>query len=327
MKAIVYKKYGSPDVLELQEVEKPTPKDNEVLIRIHATTVTAVDGFYRKGDPFMARLDAGLIRPKKTTLGTELAGEVEAAGKDVKRYEKGSLVFASADADSGTHAEYICLPEEGALAVKPVNITYEEAAAVPYGALTALHFLRDAAKIQSGQKVLINGASGSIGTYAVQVARQFGAEVTGVCSSANVEMVKSLGADVVIDYTKDDFTKTSEAYDIIFDTVGKSSFLRCKNALKQGGIYLTTVPTLAILLHMLWTSKIGNKKGMIAFAGLRSSGEKRKDLIFLARHIEAGKIKPVIDRRYPLELIAEAHEYVEKGHKKGNVVITVAHNN
>jgi len=326
MKAIVYTKYGSPDVLQLKAVEKPTPKENEVLIRIVATTVTAVDSIYLKGSPFIARIDAGLLKPKKTTLGNELSGEIEAVGKNVKRFKEGDQVFGASDAKLGAHAAYICLPEDGALATKSANISYEEAAATPYGALTALHFLRDAAKVQSGQSVLINGASGSIGTYAVQLAKQYGAKVIGVCSSANVALVKSLGADRVIDYTKEDFTQISQTYDVIFDTVGKSSFSRCKNALKHGGVYLTTVPTLAILLQMLWNSKIGSKKGKMAFAGLRSPSEKREDLIFLAQLVEAGKIKPVIDRRYPLEQIAKAHEYVEKGHKKGNVVITVDSN-
>ncbi|MFQ5592638.1 MAG: NAD(P)-dependent alcohol dehydrogenase [Anaerolineae bacterium] len=326
MKAAVYTEYGSPDVLQIKEVEKPTPKDNEVLIRIYATAVTAVDSIFRMGNRFDARLFTGLIRPKKSTLGSELAGEIEAVGKDVKRFKAEDQVFATT-ADFGAHAEYICLPEEAVLIIKPTNMTYSETVGAFGGALTALPFLRDSGNIQSGQKVLINGASGSIGAFAVQIAKYYGAEVTGVCSSANVEMVKSLGADKVIDYTQEDFTKSGQTYDIIFDTVGKSSFLRCKSALTQNGRYLTTVITFAILLQMLWTSKIGSKKAVIAFTGLRPASEKTKDLLFLKELAETGQIKSVIDKRYPLEQIAEAHSYVDKGHKKGNVVITVENNN
>jgi len=327
MKAVVCTKYGSPDVLQLKDVEKPSSGDNEVLIRVYATTVTIVDCIFRQGDQFAARLYTGLIKPKSTIPGFDLAGEIEAAGKDVKRFKEGDQIFGSNSTGSGAHIEYICLPEEGVVAIKPANMTYGEAAAVCDGALTALPFLRDKANIQSGQTVLINGASGSIGTAAVQLAKYFGAEVTGVCSTTNLELVKSLGADKVIDYTKEDFTKTGQTYNIIFDAVGKSSFSRCKGSLKQRGIYLTTVPTLAIILQMLWTSKIGSKRAMFAATGARSSSEKTKDLFFLKELIEAGKIKSVIDRRYPLEHIAEAHRYVEKGHKKGNVVITLEHNN
>jgi NADPH:quinone reductase-like Zn-dependent oxidoreductase len=326
MKAIVCTKYGSPDVLQLQEVEKPTPKEDEVLIRIYAATVTATDPINRKGEPFISRFFTGLIRPKKPIPGTELAGEIESVGVDVKLFKEGDQVFGQTGLGFGAHAEYICLPEDGALAIKPANMTYEEAAAVCDGALGALPFLRDKANIQSGQKVLINGASGSVGTFGVQLAKYFGAEVTGVCSTTNLELVESLGADRVIDYTKEDFAKGGQTYDIIFDAVAKSSFSHCKGSLKQRGVYLSTMPTLAIFIQVIWTSKMGGKKAMIAAPGMRPSSEKTKDLVFLKELIEAGKIRSVIDRRYPLEQIAEAHRYVETGHKKGNVVITAEHN-
>ena len=331
MKAIVYEKYGPPEVLQLKEVEKPTPKDDEVLIKIYATLVTAEDPRSRSGTfpPLLwllARTITGLIRPKNPILGGILGGEIESVGKDVKRFKEGDQVFGINLKDAGAYAEYICLNEEKVLAIKPTNMTYEEAIA-SIGAITALPFLRDKGNIQSGQKVLINGASGSVGTAAVQVAKYYGAEVTGVCSTANLELVESLGADKVIDYTQEDFTKSGETYDIIFDTVGKTSFSRCKSSLKQRGIYLTTVPGLVDLLQTLWTSMVGSKKAKFAFAGLRPASEMTKDLILSKELMEAGKIKPVIDRRYPLEQIADAHRYVETGHKKGNVVITVAHNN
>ncbi len=322
MKAIVCTKYGPPEVLQLKEVVKPTPKDNEVLIKVYATTVTTAGCAFQKGDPFISRFSTGLIKPKNPILGYELAGEIEAIGKDVKLFKEGDQVFGYAVNSCGAHAEYICLPEDGQLAIKPANMTYEEAAAAVDGVLTALPFLRKG-NIQSGQKVLINGTSGSIGTFAVQLAKYFGAEVTGVCSTTNLELVKSLGADKVIDYTKKDFTKSGQTYDIIFDTVGKSSFTHCKSSLKQRGIYLATMPTPALMLQMLWTSKIGSKKAAIVFAGLRSVSERTKDLIFLKELIEAGKLKSVIDKSYSLAQIAEAYRYVDKGHKKGNVVITV----
>ena len=322
MKAIVYTKFGSPDVLELKKVAKPAPKDNEVLIRIYATTVAAEDPGIRARPGLN-----GFLKPKKSILGFYLAGEVEAVGKDVRRFKEGDQVYGNTGLGLlGAYAEYICMPEDGALVDKPANITYAEAAALPNGALTVLPFLRDKGNIQSGQKVLIYGASGALGTSAIQFAKYFGAEVTGVCGPTNLEMVKSLRADKVIDYTKEDFTKTGQTYDIIFDTVGKSSFSRCKNSLTENGIYLTTVPSPATFLQMLWTSIAGGRKVGIAATGLRPSNEKTKELIFLNGIIEAGRIKAVIDRSYPLEQMAEAHKYVEAGHKKGNVVITIGDN-
>ena len=325
MKAIVYTEYGPPDVLQLKEVEKPIPRENEVLIRVYATAATTSDAnlrgfvFVPPGFRFLTRLSLGLRKPKKTILGTELAGEIEAVGKDVKLFRKDDQVFGIDAISRGAYAEYKCMPEEMGLAIKPANLTYEEAAAVPNGALTALTFLRDKGNIQSGQELLINGASGMIGTYAVQLAKHFGAEVTGVCSTTNLEMVKSLGADKVIDYTKEDFTKSGAAYDAILDTVGNLSFSSCKSSLKQNGLYLPTPGGLLEIVQMVWTSMIGGKKVLIA-----SGSERKEDLIFLKELIEVGKLKPVIDRTYPLEQTADAHRYVDKGHKKGNVVITVS---
>ena len=323
MKAIVYAEYGAPDVLQIQELEKPVPKDNEVLIKIFAATVSSEDCTFRKGKPFVARFATGLVKPKIKILGSYLSGEVEAVGKGVTRFKTGDQVFGATSAEFGAHAEFICLPEDGALALKPTNLSYGDAVSVCAGGLTALPFLRDAGKIQRGQKVLINGASGSVGSAAVQLAGYLGAEVTGVCSSANVEMVQSLGAARVIDYTKEDFTQSGESYDIIFDTVGKSSFSRCKASLKPDGIYLLTVLTWPILWQMLWTAKIGNKRAIITFTGLRPDNEKRDDLNILKELAESGKVKPVIDKSYSLEQAVEAHRYVDTGHKKGNVLLTM----
>ena len=322
MKAIVYTKYGPPEVLQFNEVDKPVPGDNEVLVKIHAATVTASDCLNRKG-VLLSRVGTGLTKPKKSIPGVEFAGEIEATGKDVILFKAGDQVLGSAGTSYGANAEYICLPEDGVLVIKPANMTYEEAAPVCDGALTSLNFLQDKGNIQSGHKVLIYGASGGVGTSALQIAKYFGADVTGVCSTSNLEMAQSLGADTVIDYTKEDFTKSGQTYDIIFDAVSKSSFSRCKKALVPGGVYLNTVPTLTGMLQILWTSIFGGKKARFSATALRPISVRLRLLKELGELIGAGKIKTVIDRSYPLEQTAEAHRYVEGGHKKGNVVVTV----
>ncbi len=330
MKAVVYTEYGSPEVLQLKEVAKPVPKDNEVLVRIYATSVNYGDVVarnFRKISPrefnmtfifwLVAKISFGLRKPKKTILGSEFAGVVESAGKDVKRFKKGDEVFGYPGQSFGAYAEYICMSEDGCMAMKPANMSYEEAAVVPYGATMALGLLRKA-NIQSGQRVLINGASGGLGSAAVQLAKYYGAEVTGVCGTPRLEFVKSLGADKVIDYTKEDFTESGETYDLIFDVLGKGSFSRSKSSLKPGGINLFASFKMKQLLQMLWTSRIGNKRVICALAPGST-----EDLISVKELVEAGKIKSIIDKRYSLEQTTEAHRYVEEGHKKGKVAITV----
>jgi len=328
MKAILHTKFGPPDELQLKEVEKPVPKDNEVLIKVHATTVTSTDCNVRNFTfvPGVFQLPArlfmfGVFKPRISILGIDLAGEIETVGKDVKRFKEGDQVFGTPGMTFGAHAEYTCVPEDGALTIKPANMAWEEAAAIFLGASTALFYLRDKGNIQAGHKTFIYGASGAIGTYAVQLAKYFGAQVTGVCSTTNLEMVKSLGADKVIDYTKEDYTESGETYDLILDTVGKTSFSRCKKSLKQKGVFLPVLMDLKELVQIVWTSMTGGKrvKGGVA-------GESVEDLDFFKELIEAGKLKPVIDRCYPLEQTVEAFRYVERGHKKGNVVITLGHN-
>ncbi len=324
MKAIVCTQYGSPDVLRLQEVAKPTPKDNEVLIKIHATTVTSGDWRVRSlsvpiGFGIISRLVFGVLKPRQPILGSELAGEIIAIGKDVSNFKVGDRVFAFDGFRMACHAEYKCMPAGGTVAIKPVNLTYEEAAPLSFGGTTMLDFFRRG-KLQSGDKVLINGASGCLGTAAVQLAKHFGAEVTGVCSTANVELVKSLGADQVINYTTEDFTKNSETYDIIVDTVGNAPFSRSKVALKERGRLLMVLAGLPDILQIPWVTMTSNKR---VIAG--PAAERVEDLRFLANLAETGAFQPVIDRRYPLAQIAEAHSYVDTGRKKGNVVITVEH--
>jgi NADPH:quinone reductase-like Zn-dependent oxidoreductase len=322
MKAIVNTKYGPPDVFELLDLEKPTPEPNEVLIKVYATTVTTADCMMRRGDTFLSRILLGFTKPGKKyqILGTEFSGMIEAVGATVTKFKPGDEVYAFRGFGTGCYAQYKCMNENGSLAIKPGNMKFSEAASVVDGATTALFFLKEKAGIQKGQNVLINGASGSIGTFAVQLAKYFGAEVTGVCSTKNIELVKSLGADKVIDYSNEDFTKSRDTYDIIFDTVGKSSFLQSKRALKTKGKYISTVMTLKIIIQSLLT-KPGNKKKVIFAMSLN----KTEALNYIRTLIEEGKLKTIIDRQYLLEELREAHSYVEEGHKAGNIVITLSH--
>jgi NADPH:quinone reductase-like Zn-dependent oxidoreductase len=322
MKAIVYEKYGPPEVLKLKEVEKPTPGDNEVLIKVHATSVNAADWRHLRADPFLVRLMAGLLKPKNQILGADIAGRVEAVGRNVKQFQQGDEVFGDiSEYGWGGFAEYVCASED-ALVLKPANMTFEEAAAVPLAAVTALQGLRDKGQIQPGQKVLINGASGGVGTFAVQIAKSFGAEVTAVCSTGKMDMVRSIGADQVIDYTQEDFTKNGQHYDLILAANGYHPISDYKRALSPKGIYVMTGGSGAQMFQAMllgpFISMTGSKK-----MGALSAKSNKKDLVFMKELLEAGKVVPVIDRRYTLSEVPEALRYLEEGHAKGKVIITV----
>lgn len=326
MKAVVCTNYGPPEVLQIQEIEKPVPKDNEVLVKVYATSVSAADSRVRSFDIpasfwLPARLMVGIRKPRKSILGMELSGKIESTGKGVKLFKKGDEIFAATLQNFGAYAEYKCLPEVGPITLKPTNIPYEEAAGIPIGARTAFHYIKTMGNVKPGQKVLIYGASGSVGTYAVQLAKYFGAEVTGVCSTSNLDLVKSLGADKVIDYKTIDYTESFETYDIIFITVDKCPFMVCKKALSDNGIYLNVGRPLKSF-QMIWTSLTSRKRIIVG----ENSPETAEVLIKLKNLVEEGKLQVVIDRIYSIDEIVEAHRYADKGHKRGNVVITVNQN-
>jgi len=321
MKAIVCTRYGPPDVLELREVPMPEPRANEIRIRVHASTVATSGGFMRRGEPRFTRLFTGLTKPRFSIPGTDLAGIVDAVGAEVTQFQPGDRLIAATDTGFGAHAEFVCVSEDAAIVPMPANMSFEEAACLCEGGLTAIAFLRDHARLRPGQSILIIGASGAIGTAAVQLAKSFDARVTGVCSTANRELVQSLGPDCVIDYSKEPYTTGATAYDIVFDTVGKSSFRECRGILLDGGLYMTPVLSAAILIHMAWTSKFGRKKALFAATGLCPAAKKMEDLHVLKGLAEAGKLKSVIDRVCPLEEAADAARYVDGGHKRGNVVL------
>ncbi|XOV93625.1 MAG: NAD(P)-dependent alcohol dehydrogenase [Bacteroidota bacterium] len=323
MKAIVSTKYGSPDVLQFQEVAKPEPGDDEILVKIHATSVTRAHTMMRTGYPLIGRLVIGLTKPKNQIPGTDLAGVIESIGKNISDLQVGDEVFGSTDVNMGCYAEYVKVKKDDILIRKPKKMTFAEATAILDGSTTALPFLQSIAKVKKGQKILINGASGGIGTAAVQLAKFFGAHVTGVCGPSNQEMVKALGADEVIDYTKEDFTKSDATYDIIFDTVGKQSFKKCKPVLSVEGIYISPVLNVGLLMDMLFTSIFGKKKAMFAATGMLKTEEKLENIGFISSLINQEKLKVIIDRTFRLEDTADAHRYVDQGHKKGNVVVVM----
>ena len=317
MKAAVYTQYGQPEVLQVKQVEKPAPNKNEILLRIKATAVNSGDWRLRKADPFAVRFIFGLLKPKINILGSVFSGEVESVGEDVKHFKVGDFVFGHTDMSFGAYSEYKCLPENSSIALKPANVSHKEAAVIPFGGVTALHFIKKAA-IKPGQKVLVVGASGAVGSAAVQLAKSYGANVTGVCSTSNIDLVKSIGADKVIDYTKEDFTESGETYDVIFDAVKAISVSRSLKSLNKNGIMILSAAGMPEMIQGVWISMTSNRKVVTGVISHTAA-----DIIFLKELVEAGKFKPVIDRTYSLEQIAEAHVYVEKGHKKGNVAIEV----
>jgi len=322
MKAIVSEKYGLPEVLQFKEVNKPIPKNNEVLIRVYTVFVGIEDIMQRKGKPYFGRIFFGLTKPKKQIFGSEFCGEIEEVGKDVRIFKKGDIVFGVTGASFGCYAEYICMPDAGLLSIKPSNMTNEESAPI-CGALTAWNYLKAIANIQNGQKVLIYGASGNIGAAAVQIAKVFGAEVTGVCSSLNYELVKSLGADIIIDITKENFWENGQTYDVILDVSGKPSTIHFKKLLNKKGYYLTSYPTISILFLTLWTSIFNRRKVVFSATGLKPVSERLVFLKEIIKLFKEGKLKTIIDKRFQLEQMAEVHRYVERGLDKGNVVVNI----
>jgi len=319
MKAAVHDRYGSADVVRVQDLPTPVPGGDEVLVRVHAAVVGVVDSVAREGVPRYARVYFGLLRPRSPLLGSDFAGRVEAIGPAVTRFAVGDEVFGSLAPRFGAHAEYVCLSQDAALAPKPARLTFPEAAALVD--TTALVFLRDKARLASGQTILVNGASGSVGTDAVQLARHLGAHVTGVCSGPNTDLLERLGADTTLDYTATDFTRAGTTYDVVFDVAGTSSFARSRRVLRRGGVYLTTAPSPAILLQMTWTARFGTRRAMVAFTGLRDAAAKRADLSYLAGLADAGALVPVVDTCYPLTDIADAYRHVDQGHKRGNIIV------
>ena len=321
MKAAVGRRYGPPDTVTVGDVPRPEPRDDEILVRVRAAAVGVVDGLARRGSPWYARVHFGLRRPRFPVLGCDFAGQVEAAGPAVTRFGVGEAVFGTIAPRFGAHAEYVCLPEHGAVAPKPANMSYPEAAALADA--TALCVLRDKAGLRPGQAILVNGASGAVGTAAVQLARHFGATVTGVCSGPHLRLVRKLGAESVVDYTRTDFSRAGRRYDVIFDVAGTSSFGRCRRVLNPEGVYLTTAPSPAIFVQMPWTARFGSRRAVVAFTGLRPAAEKQRDLLVIRELAEASALTPVVGACYPLARIADAYRRVDAGHKQGNVVVTL----